>query len=404
MVSVFIRTLFRFFIPGGLLWLGTVVSVQKGWNHYLPTAVLHLAPSVVVCGGILLGWRFNRSKLVFALLAIFTVERLMSLPLGVGHAIIVKVAGVLLPLNLAYYALMTERGFLTRRGIIRLVLFGMQPFVVVAVFVWRPETLQRLLNASLFQFPFTIPLPITDSMLCSFSIGFLLILFAYVRRRSPLDNAFLWATAAVFMALATTQAPVAVSLFLTVAGLILIIGVIEAAHSMAFRDQLTGLPGRRSLEEDLLKLGGRYAVAMVDIDFFKKFNDTYGHDVGDQVLRMVAGKMAQVGGGGKAFRYGGEEFTVLFSGKDPEEAVSHLERLRKTIESSGFALRAGKRHRNGHTKRGKRGKSRKVSVTVSIGVAGRPEARQEGPQQAIKEADKALYKAKKGGRNRVEAA
>ncbi len=403
MASVLIGAMLRFFIPGGVLWLGAVLSVQHGWNNNLPPSVLNLAPSIVACGGILLGWRFNRSKLIFALLALFTVERLMTLPLGAGHTIIVKTAGVLLPLNFAYYALMSERGFVTWRGLFRLIIFGLQPFIIIAMLLWRPDSLKLILNAQLFKIPFSIPLPLTDPMLCAFSISFLLILLAYVQRRSPMENAFLWAGATVFMALATTQSPVAVSLFLTTGGLVLIIGVIETAHTMAFRDELTGLPGRRALEEALLKLGGRYSVAMVDIDFFKKFNDTYGHDVGDQVLRMVAGKMGQVGGGGKAFRYGGEEFTVLFNGKEPEEAVPHLERLRKTIESSGFALRDNKRPRKGQKKRGKSSAGRKVSVTVSMGVAGRPTARKAKPQEAIKAADKALYKAKNDGRNRVVA-
>ena len=403
MASVWLGTLLRFFVPGGFLWLGAVLAVRQGLNETLPPAVLHLAPYIVAGGGIILGWRFNRSKLVFALLALFTVDRLLAMPLGAGHTIVIQAAGVLLPLNFAYYALMTERGFVTGRGLFRLILFGMQPIICAGLFLWRPATLRGWLTAPLLKLPVAIPLPATDAMLCAFSLGFLFILLFYVRRRSPMDNAFLWAVASVFMALATTQTPAAVSFFLTCGGLLLIIGVIETAHTMAFRDELTGLPGRRALEEAMLKLGGRYAVAMVDIDFFKKFNDTYGHDIGDQVLRMVAGKLAQVGGGGKAFRYGGEEFTILFNGKEPEEAVPHLEQLRKTVETSGFSLRGNKRTRNGRKKRGTADNSRKVSVTVSMGVAGRPVTRQSGPQQAVKAADKALYQAKKAGRNRVVA-
>lgn len=84
---------------------------------------------------------------------------------------------------------------------------------------------------------------------------------------------------------------------------------------MAYQDELTSLPGRRALKEYLLKLGSEYTIAMFDIDHFKKFNDTHGHDVGDQVLRMVASKLATVSGRGKSFRYGGEEFTLVFSEK-----------------------------------------------------------------------------------------
>ena len=92
------------------------------------------------------------------------------------------------------------------------------------------------------------------------------------------------------------------------------IAVLQDTFRMAFRDELTGIPSRRALNERLAALGNRYTIAMLDVDHFKNFNDTYGHDLGDQVLKMVAAHIAGVGGGGKAFRYGGEEFTVLFPG------------------------------------------------------------------------------------------
>ncbi|MDH5299465.1 MAG: GGDEF domain-containing protein [Desulfobulbaceae bacterium] len=395
------RSLLRFWVPGGVLWVAAVLAAMEGWNASLPPVVVRLAPYVVAGGGVLLGWRFNRSKLVFALLALFTVERVLAAGLAVDRALIVNAAGVLLPLNFAYYVLMSERGFVTGRGLFRLMAFGLQPFLVTALVLGEPELLRQWLFASFVTLPFLSSLPLGQPALCSFVLGFLLVLFGYVRRRGAMENAFLWSGAAVFMALTAGEAGNVVSLYLVTAGLVLVTGVIETAHSMAFRDELTGLPGRRALEEALLKMGCHYTVAMVDIDFFKKFNDTYGHDVGDQVLRMVAGKLAGVGGGGKAFRYGGEEFTILFASRSVAEAAPHLEELRQTVEASGFALRSGKRPvGKGKQQRGRSGAGRKVSVTVSIGVAGRT-SRQPEPQQVIKSADKALYRAKKGGRNQV---
>src|SRR2546425_6328967 len=87
---------------------------------------------------------------------------------------------------------------------------------------------------------------------------------------------------------------------------------------MAYQDSLTGLPARRALNEALLRLGGHYTVAMLDVDHFKRINDHHGHDVGDQVLKMIAAKLAQVTGGGKAYRYGGER---------SEEHTSELQSL-----------------------------------------------------------------------------
>src|SRR2546426_9194380 len=103
---------------------------------------------------------------------------------------------------------------------------------------------------------------------------------------------------------------------------------------MAYEDTLTGLPARRALNEALLRLGGQYSVAMIDVDHFKRINDRHGHDVGDQVLKMIAAKLAQVSGGGKAYRYGGEEFAVIFPGRKAEECLADVEALRGVVERS----------------------------------------------------------------------
>jgi diguanylate cyclase (GGDEF)-like protein len=171
---------------------------------------------------------------------------------------------------------------------------------------------------------------------------------------------------------------------------------------MAFHDGLTGLPARRALNEALLKLGNTYTAAMIDIDFFKKFNDRYGHEVGDQVLCMVASKLSKVGGGGKAYRYGGEEFTIVFPGRSVDEAIPHLEQLRETVEATAFGLRGRSRPpKKSENPKKIKGSRKKVSVTISIGVAQR-NRRYTSPQQVIKASDRALYRAKEAGRNQVK--
>jgi diguanylate cyclase (GGDEF)-like protein len=168
---------------------------------------------------------------------------------------------------------------------------------------------------------------------------------------------------------------------------------------MAFRDELTGLKGRRALNQALPKLGSRYTIAMLDVDHFKKFNDRYGHDVGDEVLKMVAAQMGRVTGGGKAYRYGGEEFTVLFPRKSVESALPHLEQLREAIANAGFTVREKQRPAEKPQKQ-RKGSGKTVQITISIGVAQRDDESRD-PEAVIKAADKALYRAKKGGRNRV---
>jgi diguanylate cyclase (GGDEF)-like protein len=175
---------------------------------------------------------------------------------------------------------------------------------------------------------------------------------------------------------------------------------------MAFYDELTGLPGRRALNERLESLDGGFTMAMVDIDHFKTFNDTWGHDVGDQVLKLVAARLQRVGGGGTAYRYGGEEFAILFAGRRRTSVLQHLEALRKSIDEYKVMLRENGRSQlpaQAKPNFSASGAHQWISVTVSIGVAERSD-RSESPERVLEASDKALYRAKAEGRNRVVAA
>jgi diguanylate cyclase (GGDEF)-like protein len=180
---------------------------------------------------------------------------------------------------------------------------------------------------------------------------------------------------------------------------IYLLAVSTDSYYLAYRDDLTSLPTRRALNQLALSLGRKYTVAMLDIDHFKKFNDTYGHDIGDQVLKLVAAKMAGVKGGGKIYRYGGEEFTVVFPRKSIEQAIPELDALRESIATYDMVIRNPKRTDKNSRKSKKPSDYKTVNVTVSIGVAQR-EPKQTF-DQALKNADLALYRAKKNGRNNV---
>ncbi len=154
-------------------------------------------------------------------------------------------------------------------------------------------------------------------------------------------------------------------------------------------DQLTGLKNRRGFWElyenvikDLIK-HEKSSIIMCDIDFFKRVNDTYGHNAGDAVLVHVADLMTKViGGFGQVFRWGGEEFVMLLPGYDRAQAMSIAEKIRKKVEKSEC-------HTEGYD----------IKITMSFGVK---ELEDERPStEMIKEADDNLYRAKKEGRNRV---
>ena len=159
------------------------------------------------------------------------------------------------------------------------------------------------------------------------------------------------------------------------------------SHRMAYLDDMTKLPGRRALNEKLVGLPKHYALAMVDVDHFKKFNDTYGHDMGDKVLKNVANQLKRCSSPGRAFRYGGEEFTVVFRNR-LDEAEDVLELVRESIQEALVQVFDPKKK-----------KEIEVSVTVSIGVAFADVG--EFPESVLKRADDALYQSKKKGRNRV---
>lgn len=167
-------------------------------------------------------------------------------------------------------------------------------------------------------------------------------------------------------------------------------------YAMAFIDELTGIPGRRAMEFKLKTMGKKYFLAMADVDHFKKFNDTHGHQVGDDVLKMVANVLSTTTDA-TAYRYGGEEFVLLFSKSDSEDVSRYLDETRLKLQNYDLYPRSQKREKG---LRGKGSERKPLHITASFGVA-----RQKGSEpyhEVISRADKALYKAKDKGRNRVE--
>jgi diguanylate cyclase (GGDEF)-like protein len=387
---------------------GTWVALHMGWvNSFLP-ALAHIYPSMVAVAGLILAWRFNRSRLVLAFVVLALADRALiyvasgpSVAKGMAPTVFNAVT-VFLPLNLAILSLARERGLLTWRGICRLFMILAQPALVVLAVRYAPVDLAAYLGHTFVNLPALSVIPMSQPAILFFCMALLLSATSFLARRNAIESGFFWATMSSLCALILGKTWPLSTIYFTTAGLVLVVSVVESSFSMAFRDQLTGLPARRAFDEALLKLGNTYTVAMIDIDFFKKFNDKYGHDVGDQVLKMVGARLARVRGHGKTYRYGGEEFAVLFPGKQMDEAVPYLERLRKTIDETDFVVR-----RSGRKGKAQRavsdGASRKrAPITVSIGVAQR-DSSSLTPHHVILAADKALYKAKKAGRNQIKA-
>jgi len=436
-------------VPGGALLALAAALVNS-------SLFLQVAPSLpfyyvgAFAAGLFLAWRFNSSRVLFSLLVLLVAHRAVdffaagqinagsvlaaSVNTGPGRTA-VALAALLVPLNFIVFAAMRERGLIIAGIAPRFGLLFLES-VVFAV-LCRPENSPA--NPP-HHGAAAIPLWILLLLLLTFVAAIAFFVRRFFQTRKPIEPGFVWSVAAVFLWLQFAPVGKASDAYVATAALILAASLIETSYVLAYHDELTGIRGRRAFNESLLSLDQQYAIAIVDIDHFKKFNDTYGHDVGDQVLCMVAKRLSQVKGDGQAFRCGGEEFAIVFRNTSAKEAVDHLDALRQIIEKSTFQVRGADRRaeraaesksdrravesdrRKSTSKKALTGLRRDsrprlssgaqlrvnqepdhLSVTVSIGVA-EPSTRYRQPEQVIQAADQALYRAKNKGRNRVELA
>jgi diguanylate cyclase (GGDEF)-like protein len=406
-------TLKSLLVPGGVWLLGVVLVVYSGWLT-LALPVLSLLYYCAIAGGMLLAWRFHSSRIFLSLSVVLIAQQAAAISAGQPPFIpaTLQALAVLVPVNFVLISMMHERGF-TVESVAPALLFLFVQSLTVTVFGGAAARVHSLSN------PIALPryaIVVMASAAIFLSVRFLL-------NRKPVDSALLWSLAAFFLALRSVAGTRTSMAYWATSACILATAVIENSYLLAYHDELTTLPSRRAFNDALLRLKSSYSIAVVDIDHFKRFNDTYGHDTGDQVLRMVAANLGQVTGGGQAYRCGGEEFNILFPGKTTAEVLPHLQKLRETVEKAEFRMRGDDDRRQvarGPDRRNQRKKARTrkgdairrlaegkpssaLSVTISVGVATAATER-SSPEAVLESADKALYRAKANGRNRVETA
>ncbi|HTR21309.1 MAG TPA: GGDEF domain-containing protein [Gemmatimonadales bacterium] len=360
--------------------------------------VARIAPGIVAAAGLLLAWRFHRSRTVFAF-ALLGLAWLLTRSVSTSHDAMTQAVALLLPLNLAAVALLPERGVLTEAGVVGWGMLGLQALVVGFLSSTQGPPTAAALRSELISSEMISGWRIGQPAIAAFALAALLLVTFWILEPQGSARVFLWSLVPAFLGCASTR-PSHSSVYFATAGLMLIIGIVEASYGMAYRDALTGLPSRRALSEALDRLDGPAAVAMIDVDHFKQFNDQHGHDVGDQVLRLVAARLQANAGGGSVYRFGGEEFAALYPGVSAQDAAAQLEIMRQAVEGAVFLRRQRPRspRKPAQLPRRRRTRESRLAVTVSIGVAaaeGKPAA------DLLKAADRALYRAKEGGRNRV---
>ncbi len=421
------KTLKSLFLPSGLILLIAVLVLQTGLVQVSGSAV-NLFYYLTIGSGILLACRFQSSSILSGLGVLLISHRALEFfsdgkisSLGPGRVAFEAIA-VLVPLNLLALGLTTDIRITTPVAFRRAAVLLIQS--VLVAWLCRPGVTKApavfhatLLSRRMFQWTHLTQPALLVFLLCFCALG-----LRFWIGRQPTEAGLLWALAAVFAGMQSGGVGRIGSAYFATAALILVSSIVENSYLLAFHDELTSLPARRAFNLALPKLTAPYVVAAVDIDHFKAVNDTYGHDTGDQVLRMVASRLAKITGGGEAYRIGGEEFTILFPGKTAPDVLPNVQSLRQTIEASSFRLRglpdrrsAPRENNDRRLNEPKKTSARKkkfiptesasgeLSVTVSIGVA---EAKSNAQEIAeiLEAADRALYRAKQSGRNRVEVA
>jgi len=381
-----------------LLWLIplSVFSLWQIWQiPHWPQAwlsLIHYAPFVMAGLGIFIAFWLNRLQPVLILItliifSLFISQTLLPKSIYALFLAFIPFFSTLLPLNLFLWGNIPERGLRNLTyfwvGILFLIL-------EIGLSIWLIET-----YPSQLQYYFSSPIPNLSTSIHLTSLPFIifivLIVFQMIKNAMTeqprvLDTTLVFVLMLLMFGLNFYQTPGVLEWTATLMGFMILLSMIFDAHLMAYTDPLTGLPTRRALYETFAGLGKHYAIAMMDIDHFKKFNDTYGHDMGDEVLHTVAQHLLQVQNG-KVFRFGGEEFVVVFKRLSAEKSKPFLEEVRAQIAQHRLQLI-------------KQGQPVETKVTVSFGVAEKmPEFKH--PDEVMKAADDALYQAKSGGRNRT---
>ncbi len=385
--------LFRRFLPP-LLTVAAAVYAFIEFDRLTPAlqSALSYAPWLLLILGLLMAVSFRRGGVFFLLLlcgGLVLTDRV----LGFSDIKTLTVTALFVPLTVTLLNALKVYGVFNVRNAVLYVLLAA---LLVAAF-WLHVNFPPAFDAHLFRdwldaryFDWTVlPQPVYLLWLLA-----ALFLMACAARR---PGGLCWPSLVILgccgAALQWSQHTGAVSLFASAALLTGVMELLHASWKMAYLDELTQLPGRRALNARFEALNGLYALCMVDVDHFKKLNDTHGHDCGDDVLRMVAARLNEPLHTGTAHRYGGEEFVIVLNGLDRKSAKEAMTPLLERIAQTDFVIKRSK----------KKSTSRKPStlrVTVSMGLADSSQT-DAGPEAVLKCADKALYRAKKKGRNQI---
>jgi diguanylate cyclase (GGDEF)-like protein len=391
------------------------ISAKENELIYALLILLPYFPHFMAAIIILYSWRTNNSGLILNTLLIlfaYIFSTIVFLPN------LLLFLGLILPSNLFFWSIYSNKNLLNRPGRIYLTLVAFQLVIIFLLAAISHDLPTAFFTDFKTEFPvlytdighlanrliFLLNRPFENFVLYVVFLGFsLLFLYRYLKTHHQANLFYFGINLLLIPALLVQNDLRSIHLFYSAILILLLLAGLESSIYLAYVDDLTSLPGRRKLNQVLCSLDRKYAIAMIDIDHFKKFNDNFGHETGDQVLKMVASRMDRMENKAKTYRYGGEEFTAIFPGLGATDAKPVLEDYRQTIEKTPFVIRDKNRKQKSESERGKKSDSshKKIGITVSIGVA-QSDKNLNKAEKVLKAADKSLYKAKRLGRNRTE--
>lgn len=361
--------------------------------YYFNNLIMVFSYSMLVIV-ITISFTFNRSRVFFIGISLIASQLLIlscynnSVGNKYVNDAVIALIYIILPLNILLIASAKDGGILSVTGRRQILLYIIEfLFLGWIVISHKPGFVKLLLSI-----PINIgglrAVPLIPFLF--FNMAFIYFIYKIFTIGSAKNRFFFAILLSVYIGLFSINTKIYLPIFTSVAAIFLLLSALQDTYYLAYIDELTGLPGRRALREKLAKLRGKYSIIMIDIDFFKKFNDTYGHDSGDEILKFIGKALKEISGNGKGYRYGGEEFAIVYQGKGVKDALPLVEELRAKIEKSKIPIHRGT----------KKATVKKVSITISCGIAEKSE-KYPRANEVIKAADSALYRAKGNGRNCV---
>lgn len=384
-------------IPFAVILLAWITASQAASFNDAVNAVILVLPFVIAVLAIFMSVWYKSSRFFFLtvfILISYVILKVASAKEAMLFEAVTEIS-ILIPINMVWLAFIQERGIFTSYGANKAIVIGAQMILVLSHIRGRSNVPDSgMLNTNQ-----AINMLAPAVILYILAIG--LLVFTYLLKAQYPLMVFLSVLIASYIALHFAHRPVTLALFISSAFIIVVTGLFDVSYSLAFYDPLTGVLSRRAFDQELARLGRQYCIAMVDIDHFKRVNDTYGHDVGDEVLKMVASILNKVSNRARTFRYGGEEFAIIFQGQVLSDVMPILERVRKAVETHPFIIRSENRPKKKPDKITGSSEGRgRLNITVSIGVAQKTEGTKT-PWDVVKRADEALYRSKCNGRNLV---